>query len=173
MRKFIGLALAAALACSAAAFSACEAEEQLPYPVSYVEIMGQDHSEVFAPSGAVLLRSEEELGAFRERFEESLLFGDQIPEAFAEELAKYDDAFFEESELLLLCIGNPYDCYSSEVVSVERKEDAVIVGVEVEGQISGEGMCPAVEGEDFCFIELPAGFCGERELRVEEQTVVD
>lgn len=171
MRKFIGLALTAALTCSAAAFSACEAEEPLPYPVSYVEIMGQDHSEVFAPSGAVLLRSEEELGAFRERFEESLLFGDQIPEAFAEELAKYGDAFFEESELLLLCIGNPYDCYSSEIISVERKEDAVIVGVEV--HTPGEGMCPAVTGEDFCFIELPAGFCGERELRVEEQTVVD
>ncbi len=171
MRKFIGLALAAALACSAAAFSACEAEEQLPYPVSYVEIMGQDHSEVFAPSGAVLLRSEEELGAFTERCEEALLFGDQIPEAFAEELAKYGGAFFEESELLLLCIGNAYDCYSSEVVSVERKEDAVVVGVEV--HTPGEEMCPAVIGEDFCFIELPAGFCAGRELRVEEQTVVD
>ena len=171
MRKFIGLALAAALACSAAAFSACEAEEQLPYPVSYVDVMGQDHSEVFAPSGAVLLRSEEELGAFRERFGESLLFGDQIPEAFAEELAKYGGAFFEESELLLLCIGNAYDCYSSEVVSVEEEEDAVVVGVEI--LVSGEGGHVDAIGGDYCFIELPAGFCAGRELRVEEQTVVD
>ena len=169
MRKFIGLALAAALTCSAAAFSACEAEEQLPYPVSYVEIMGQDHSEVFAPSGAVLLRSEEELGAFTERFEEALLFGDQIPEAFAEELAKYGDAFFEESELLLLCVVYASMSYRSEVVSVEEEEDAVVVGVEI--LVSGEGGHVDAIGGDFCFIELPAGFCGDRELRVERQNV--
>ena len=170
MRKCFAVLCMAGLLLAAAGLAACsEREGTREYAgenVTRVDVMGQMHAELFEPGGAVLLRSARECSSFQRRCASAGLSGDAGNPSFEEQIEGYGTLFFEKGELLVLCITHPYACYRSEVLSVEAEEDAVVVEVEV--HTPGEGVdCAAVIGEDLLFIELPAGFCGEKEVRIE------
>lgn len=176
MRKCFAALCMAALLLAAAGLAACsEREGTREYAgenITRVDVMGQIHAELFGQSGAVLLRSARECSAFQRRCASAGLSGDVGTPSFEGQIEGYGTAFFEEGELLVLCITHPYACYSSEVLSVEAEEDAVVI--EVAEYIPGEELvCPAVIGEDIHFIELPAGFCGEKEVRTERRQAAD
>lgn len=174
MRKYFFAALCLAAVLCAASFAACsESAGSKRYAgdrVTRIDVMGQTHAELFEPDGAVLLRSARECSAFQRKCAAAGLSDGAGEPSFEGQIGGYGTDYFEEGELLILCITHPYACYRSEVVSVEAGEDAVIIAVDV--HIPGEGeACAAVIGEDLCFIELPAGFCGEREIRIESRQV--